>query len=147
MRTQTAVVIATLLFAACSSSAPAEPPARADVELDICEAVFRHQFEHNASGVQQGAAAYFLSIREKDPTPAFLARFAGQQVPVRPGSEFEVGKGLRFRVDSIEWQEDGSVRVMGGYYEAGLSSSGNVYTLEPDGEKWEVSDDEMEWIS
>ena len=29
--------------------------------LDICEAVFRYQFEHNVSGIQQDAEGYFLS--------------------------------------------------------------------------------------
>ena len=52
-------------------------------------------------GIQQKAAAYFLEIRKGDPAPGFLARFTGNQPPVRPGSEFETGKGLSFRVNSI----------------------------------------------
>jgi len=147
MRTQTVILIITALLAACSSPPEAALPTPAEQELDICEAVFRHQFEHNASGAQQEAAAYFLEIRKGDPSPEFLARFAAHQPPVFAGSKFEIGKGLSFQVDSIEWQEDGSVKVTGGYYEAGLSSSGSVYTLEPDGESWEVTDDVMEWIS
>ena len=147
MRILSVVMIAIALCAACSSSEPVDPAARADLEFDICEAVFRHQFEHNASAAQQGAAAYFLTLRKQDVSAEFLARFAGNGIPVRPGSEFEEGKGLQFRVDSIEWQDDGGVKVNGGYYEAGMSSSGNVYTLERDGEQWEVTDDKMEWIS
>jgi len=147
MRAQTIILIITAFLAACSSPPVTEPPTPAEQELDICEAVFRHQFEHNASGAQQGAAAYFLEIRKEDPSPGFLDRFAGHQPPVFAGSKFKIGRGLSFRVDSIEWQEDGSVKVNGGYYEAGLSASGNVYTLETDGESWKVADDVMEWIS
>jgi hypothetical protein len=147
MKIQCFALLAVLLLTACSNPVTIDPPLRADAELDIFEAVFRHQFEDNASAVQQKAAAYFLVIRDEDPSPEFLARFAGHQPPVRPGSEFEVGKGLQFRVESLEWLDDGGVKVTGGYYEASLSASGNVYTLEPDGEEWEVTDDEMEWIS
>jgi hypothetical protein len=147
MRLPIGIVILTALLAACSSPPASDPLSPAERELDICEAVFRHQFEDNASAVQQDAAAYFLLIRKKDADPEFLARFAGHQPPVLPGSKFEIGKGLQFRVDSIEWEDNGSVKVTGGYYEAGLSASGNVYTLEADGDKWVVTADEMEWIS
>ena len=147
MRTVVAVSIIIVALGACASRVTIDPPTPASMEFDICEAVFRHQFLHNASAAQQGAAAYFLSIRDRDPSPEFLDRFAGNEPPVRPGSGFEIGKGLRFRVDTIEWRDDGSVKVTGGYFEAGLSSSGNVYTVEPDGDGWEVTADEMEWIS
>ncbi len=139
------ISVAALLGCASPGTADGVDPAKRD--LDVCEAVFRYQFEHNASGVQQDAAAYFLTIRGEDPSPEFLARFAGHRPPVRPGSEFEVGKGLRFRVEGIEWRGDGSARVTGGYYEAGLSSSGNVYTVEPAGDGFEVTANEMKWIS
>jgi hypothetical protein len=41
-------------------------------EDDIREAVFRHQFDHNASGQQKTAHAYCLSTRlgEKDSDPS-----------------------------------------------------------------------------
>lgn len=146
MRTA-AVLIAVVLLAACSAPEPAAAPTRAEQELDVCEAVFRHQFEHNASGAQQKAAAYFLSIRDADPAPEFLARFAGHVPPVKAGSGFAIGKGLRFRVETIEWLTDDKVKVSGGYYEAGLSSSGNDYVVERDGDGWKVTDDTMNWIS
>ena len=48
--------------------------------LDICEALFRHQFDHNASAVQKDASAYFLAFgaanAPKDPGADFLKRFA-----------------------------------------------------------------------
>ena len=147
MRIPSAILVIATLCAACSAPVTIDPPTPASLELDICEAVFRHQFQHNASAVQQKAAAYFLEIRKEDPSAEFLARFAGNEPQVHAGSKFEIGQGLQFRVVSIEWQDDGSVKVNGGYYEAGMSASGNVYTLEPDGESFEVTDDKMEWIS
>jgi hypothetical protein len=147
MRIPSIILIVATLSAACSAPVPIDPPDPASLELDICEAVFRHQFQHNASAVQQKAAAYFLEIRKEDPSAELLARFAGNEPPVLAGSKFEIGKGLQFRVTSIEWQDDDTVKVTGGYSEASLSASGNVYTLEPDDDSWEVTDDEMEWIS
>jgi hypothetical protein len=49
-------------------------------EDDIREAVFRHQFDHNASGQQKTAHAYWLAIfvseKDSDPSAQFMKRFA-----------------------------------------------------------------------
>ena len=66
---------------------------------------------------------------------------------MRPGSEFSVGNGLHFRIDSIRWVTINKVKVEGGYYEGMLSSSGNIYTVVKRGTGWKVKKDEMEWIS
>jgi hypothetical protein len=42
---------------------------------------------------------------------------------------------------------DGSVDAVGGYYEANLSASGNVYRLKKINGKWVVVADEMKWIA
>ncbi|MEN8149446.1 MAG: hypothetical protein ABFS86_06460 [Planctomycetota bacterium] len=146
MRLLTVALIAAVL-AACSAPAAPEPPSRSESEFDICEAAFRHQFANNASAVQQKAAAYFLEIRGKDPTPEFLARFADHTPPVKAGSAFETGKGLKFHVESIEWLGDDRVKVSGGYYEASLSASGNEYVVERKGDGWKVTNDTMLRIS
>ena len=39
------------------------------------------------------------------------------------------------------------VEVAGGYYEGGLSASGNVYRLKRVDGGWKVIEDGMEWIS
>jgi hypothetical protein len=51
---------------------------------DIREAVFRHQFGHNASGQQSHVGAYCLGFGERDlgPSSGFLARFGGMSPPV-----------------------------------------------------------------
>jgi hypothetical protein len=125
----------------------------------IREAVFRYQFEHNASGQQQKASAYFLSIGKdyKDPDDAFMARFVKHQPPVKKASQAtgqlgvidkETGQpGLKFRVESIKQVDEDKVIVEGGYYESGDSSSGNTYTVERIDHKWSVTSDEMRWIS
>jgi len=61
--------------------------------LAICEVLFRHQFTHNVSAAQQKAPAYFLTIDERDLPAELLDRFAGHSPPVRPRSEFQLGKG------------------------------------------------------
>jgi hypothetical protein len=115
--------------------------------LDIAEATFRYQFQKNASGAQQKAAAYYLSLFEKDPSPEFLKRFAQHKPPVRKGSEFKVGNGLAFRVITIKRVSETKVEVSGGYYEGDLSSSGNSYFVEKKDGKWVVTGVEMHWLS
>lgn len=128
-------------------------------EADIYEAVFRHQFDHNASGQQKNANVYCLSVGEAnvDPTSELVERFAGNIPPVRKASECAVkggvadrrsGKqGLMFRVTNIIWMSSRVVMVSGGYYEGVLSASGNTYTVEQLNGKWVVTKDHIGWIS
>lgn len=115
--------------------------------LDIAETTFRYQFKDNASGQQQKAPAYFLSLFGKDPTPEFLKRFAGHKPPIRKGSEFEIMKGIEFIVTRIKRVTKDKVEVSGGYYASGLSASGNTYVLEKKNGKWTVTKNTMHWIS
>jgi hypothetical protein len=127
-------------------------------EDNIREAVFRYQFEHNASGQQQNAKVYYLSlVKDSDPKDEFMLRFKGHKPPVKKRSQatgqFEVidketgERGLIFRATTIEQLDEDKVIVDGGYYEAGLSSSGNTYTVERKDHKWVVTKDQMRWIS
>jgi hypothetical protein len=87
-----------------------------------------------------------------------MTRFAVDPKPVRVGSActqsgngvFEKttnGRGLVFRIDSVKLVDKDHATVNGGYFEAGLSASGNVYTLERQKGAWVVTKDEMTWIS
>jgi hypothetical protein len=114
---------------------------------DVCEALFRFQFLHNKSAVQQKAKAYFLSIEGKDPANEFLARFKRHQPEVRLGSAFQEGEGLKFRIESLTWIDDSTVEARGGYYEGNLSASGNLYRIVRKDGKWIVESDKLEWIS
>lgn len=127
-------------------------------EDDTREAVFRYEFAHNASGQQQNAKVYFLSLdKDKDPSDAFMSRFKDHKPPVKKRSqatrEAEVidkdtgERGLIFRATAIKQLDENKVTVDGGYYEAGLSSSGNTYTVERIKHKWVVTKDLMNWIS
>lgn len=137
-------------------------------EDSIREAVFRHQFEHNASGQQQTAQIYFLSVmtledstgywKDGDPSDKLLSQFADNVPPVKPFSEctcsisgvFDKGtgeRGLLFQVGEIKWNADDQVEVEGSYYEAGLSASGNTYYLKYIDGQWTVTRDVMHWIS
>lgn len=129
---------------------------------DVREAVFRHQFDHNASGLQKNAKVFCLQIEgNRDPSPELLRRFDGNDPRVKKASlcTFKPGHarggvvddtgspGLIFRVDAIQHSGDDSAIVEGGYFEAGLSSSGNVYELVREGNQWIVKKDTMKWIS
>lgn len=115
--------------------------------LDIAEAVFRYQFTNNASGQQQKAATYFLLLFGGNPDADFLNRFSGNLPPVKAGADFIIGTGLQFEVARIKRISDSVVEVEGGYYETGLSASGNTYRVEHIDGKWTVTRNQMNWIS
>jgi hypothetical protein len=132
-------------------------------ELDIREATFRYQFVRNASGQKQNAGMYCLSIvangKETDPDDAFIKRFDGNTPVVKRASDCSrsaaegvkdraTGKrGLIFRTEAIKWISDTEAQVEGGYYEGGLSASGNTYYLRKTDGKWIVEKDIMHWIA
>ena len=152
------LVVSLLALAACNRSGMHE--AVNDPALDVQEAVFRYQFEHNASGRKQSADFYCLGLRDKqDPPEELMRRFAGHSPKVFPASQCTTdarsgvshgimsGEGLVFSITEIKWISDSEVEVSGGYYEGGLSSSGNIYRLKRVAGKWQVHEDTMEWIS
>ena len=136
------VIAPLFLLCAFSSLGFAADNVRESQTDDIREAVFRWQFDHNASSQQKKAQAYFLGVGDRDdPTDEFMKRFANHKPPVRKASacSADAGKGVRdkktgekgliFRVRKIEWKSDTEVEVQGGYYEGGLSASSNTYTV------------------
>jgi hypothetical protein len=88
-----------------------------------------------------------------------MRRFAGFKPPVRKASECSTdaykgvvekttGKhGLVFRVKSIKWISQTAAEVAGGYYEDGLSASGDSYTVTRTKGRWRVSKAWMNWLS
>ena len=77
----TAVVIIAI---GCIASVAGSTKTRAAEEDNIREAVYRYQFQHNASALKQNAKAYFLGIEKgkgvADPSDAFMKRFAGDSL-------------------------------------------------------------------
>ncbi len=149
-----------LLFALASVSL-ANDASHSSQEDDIREAVFRYQFEHNASGQQKDAHDYFLSIgeHESDPSEDFMKRFAGHKPPVRKASASRLNTfgavinrrtgqpGLLFSLGNITWVSEAEVTVYGGYSEANTSASANTYTATKEKGQWRVVKDEMNAIS
>jgi hypothetical protein len=134
------------------------------VDDQVREAVFRHLFVHNESGMKDSAQVYFLAIDEgggkrRDPSPALMARFARQKPRVEPVSRadisFEKGavhretgeRGLVFRVAAIKRVSDDVVEVEGGYYEGNLSASGTLFRVERNAGVWIVTSEKMQWIA
>jgi hypothetical protein len=124
---------------------------------DIREAVFRWQFDHNASGQQKKAKVYFLRLqgKEGDPTDEFMKRFAGHSPPVRKASacESDAKKGVRdkttgemglvFWISNVRWKSDTEVELGGGYDESSRSASSNAYVVKKVDGKWKVTSDKM----
>lgn len=165
-----------ILLAGCAAQAPAplmsrapapDPdaqPAGGSEDDAIRLAVYRYLVQHNASGGQLRVPFVCLEIDQgdhpRDPSPFIMAAMRKSPVRVVPGSACEssargvflkadhaAGEGLVFRTEEVEIAGD-KAKVTGGYFEAGLSASGNLYSLErqPDG-SWLVTHDEMQWIS
>ena len=57
------------------------------------------------------------------------------------------GSGTIFRIYGVSWVDEITVDVEGGYFEAGLSSSGNTYRVERIVSDWVVTGETREWIS
>jgi hypothetical protein len=131
----------------------------------VQEAVFRHQFERNASVQQKRAEVYFLALgdpHEKDaidPSNEFLARFTAMKPRVAKYTDagttdrgWVIDKktkegGVIFFVHSIRMIDSKTAEGKGGYQEAGLSASGNTYHLKFGWRGWRVVDERMDWIS
>jgi hypothetical protein len=128
-------------------------------EDDIRETIFRHLFDHNASGLQQKAAVYFLSLgRERYPSEEFLERFKDHKPTVKSAIESshnargvvdkKTGKpGLIFSIHEIKWVSEKEIEAKGSYYEAGLSAAGYTYQSVKEQGKWIVRNQTMNWIS
>ena len=162
MKSSLLLVISLALIAGLGGCASDVKPAdnSCSDQNDIMEAVFRHQFANNASGIQDRAQVFFLSLAEDaDPDPGFMARFASNTVPVKPVSQSRLrpngqvedastgDTGLIFRIDRIRMKSEREAQVHGGYYEANVSASGNVYALECENGQWKVGEQAMKWIS
>lgn len=136
-----------------------QPAAKGPEYLNVLETVFRYQFDHNASGSQRNVDYFFVRLDHSDPPPELLERFKNQSPRVLPASMAKSsagrgvthkdlgGRGLIFNITQIAWLDANTAEVDGGYYEAGLSASGNTYRVERRDGKWVVTKNEMHWIS
>jgi hypothetical protein len=153
-----AILVLFIAIGGCAQNAAPSDPAqaaaqstsRAAAEDDIAEAVFRYQFDHNASAIQKRAEKYCLSLPgEKMPGVDFLKRFEANRPPAVAADHCErkSGKNLFFRVQKLDWRKDDEVWVRGGYWEGNLSSSIEMFRVVNENGKWVVKGARMEAIS
>jgi hypothetical protein len=138
-------------------------PRFTDADDAIRFAVFRYQFDHNVSGQKTNAGVYCLSLslagqEPIDPSEELVAAFRTHEPPVKPQSQCETStrgvfdrqtsrQGLMFYIDQIKRTSETEAVVSGGYYEGGLSGSGNSYHVVRRGDEWTVTGDQMFFIS
>jgi hypothetical protein len=134
-------------------------PAGVDPD-DVREAVFRHLFTKNASGAQQSAKVFRLSVEGgKDPSAALLARFSKNPIPVVAASECTADprtgvhqkgtgrSGLVFRIDGMHFVKPDVATVDGGYYEAACPPPATRTPSNAEAARGTVTKDVMRWIS
>ena len=155
MRGLLTAAVAALVLTACTSGVT--PPLQLSEKDLIRIAVFRFQFENNASGLGSAAHGYYLRVEGgQDPDAQLVAQFDGHEPPVHPGSasELESGTaqvldretglpGLIFYIEEIRRLSDDRAEVEGGYEEASESGSVCLYYLQRDGAHWHVTGSEM----
>ena len=145
-----------------SVSAPSGRTGGASEEEVIFTVVFDYLFDHNGSGLQNKAWAYYISIEGRDPCIRFFVCFANNRPLVKPKSDAiltprrmgsEVSdritkhRGTMFDIKQCRWLSKHRVRVVATFYEANLSSAGYEFVLERREGKWIVESVKGLWVS
>jgi hypothetical protein len=151
---------------------------RGTQEDDIRAAVIRYQMlkwigdiekderEAKNDADRQAAKEYsfqifFISINDKDPSDAFVARFGDIPRQVKKGSQVVTNPslsrrildqethqpGIVFGADAIRWRSPDSVDVEGGYYCGSLCASGETFTVRRQEGTWVVKKSRVKWVS
>lgn len=93
------------------------------------------------------------------PSSGLVGRFSGHKPSVRLAYECRIKnangvtdargtkKGFVLVAGKIAWLSSAKVDVEGGYYENGMSASGNIYTVIRRHGRWVVVRDKTKWIS
>jgi hypothetical protein len=152
-----ALLVLLVLLGGCAAdsvnpapSNSASSASRAAAEEEIYGAVFRYQFDHNASAIQKNAERYCLTLPGgRTPSAEFLKKFEGNHPPVVAADQCErkSGRNLFFQIQRLDWRKDNEVWVRGGYWEANLSSSVEMFRVLNENGKWAVKGARMEAIS
>lgn len=139
-----------VLAVACLS-----PTAAPDREMDdIREATYRYMFGEPS----KQDSMYCLSIYEKDPDDELMARFAGNQPPVKKGSECEPLEKASdplprkpspavFVTYYVDRPSGTRAEVLGAYFKNGLNAAESLFYLERTDGRWKVVKAEQRWIS
>lgn len=116
-------VLAALLAALLVRSLRYKPVSLTAEEEDIYEAVFRYQFEHSGD---ETLGDFFLLIDDRNPSEAFLKRFAEHRPPVRKGSEYRDDAGTQFTA-AIVGRRNSKVVVVARYFMSTCRGEGSSF--------------------
>jgi hypothetical protein len=135
-----------------------KPSSKTVAENDIREAVFRYQFDHDATQQKTYTKVYFISIEnEKDPDDEFLRRFAGNTPMVKKKSQAvgdnkgtggvidheTRGSGIIYRITQLKWVNENEVEVEADFHVAMLFAGGCKYRVRRENNQWLIKG----WIS
>jgi hypothetical protein len=134
---------------------------KAEEELRIQQSVLRYQFEHNAAAKKYDIFCIAMSegetnsdaltklIRDLNDASHKVLKHSDCNAHIDDGvTERSSGKSaLMLNVGTVNWLAKDEAVVEGGYYENGLSSSGNTYHLKKISGVWQVVQNQMNWIS
>jgi len=121
---------------------------------DIREATYRYMFGEPS----KQDSMYCLSIYDKDPSEAFIARFAGNQPSVKKGSECEPlekatdpsprkPSPVAFVTYYVDRPSGERAEVLGAYFKNGRNAAESLFYVERIGGKWKVVKAVQRWIS
>lgn len=134
---------------------------KAEEELRIQQSVLRYQFEHNAAANKYGIFCIAMGERETNSdAPTKLIRDlndASHKVVKHSDCNAHIDDGvterssgkpaLMLNVGKVNWVAKDEAVVDGGYYENGLSASGNTYHLKKVSGVWQVVQNQLNWIA
>ncbi len=113
-------------------------------DLALAEVGLRHQFDgglDTAAEKSRPGSSCFVRIDGVDPLDSFMARFVGNEPPVRPGSEFREGTGILFGVLDIAEINATTVEVIASTHSGNLGGSRFTLRLALRGGTWFVTSD------
>jgi hypothetical protein len=104
---------------------------------------------------------FFVSIDGKDPSDKFLHRLQDIPRTIKKVSASEISKshkfpvvdkatgkrGIIFSVGKVQWLDQDSVQIEGGYHCDGLCGAGLIFKLHRNKGKWVIQNSRMNWIS
>jgi hypothetical protein len=114
-------------------------------EIDVCEAVFRHQFESHKRA-EEWAVAYHLEVYGRRPPAELLERFAGNRPVVMRRPWFVPDESLQFDITEIIPVGNGVVEVTATEGFSGRTTSLTHYTVVNRSGKWTVGGVRGVWI-
>ena len=144
-------LLMSLLLLLCQVSPSAQ--VRTDsTEADILETVFRYQIAHCHK--PRALRKYFLSYKGQDLSDVLMARFKSDGSRIKTRSQMSGFKdrdtgerGIILDIGSIDWQNDGSVKVAGSCVAADLDAHLYVYRVLRKNGKWTVTRSKLRGFS